>query len=159
MIFELHSVSDETLKRLHADPESVIGLIEEGSSDDRVDLDKAWHAIHFLLAGSADGGAMPAGFLLSGGTEIGDVDVGYGPARGLTPQQTAEVASMLKELPTEALLARYDAAALEAADIYPSIWGRDGDEAREYVEEYYGVLRQFVEGAAARKQGLVLLVA
>ena len=47
---------------------------------DEVDLDKAWHAIHFLLAASAWEGEGLRAFLLVGGKELGDVDVGYGPA-------------------------------------------------------------------------------
>src|SRR5687768_10312786 len=30
----------------------------------QIDLDKAWHGIHFLLTGRADGGDKPANFLL-----------------------------------------------------------------------------------------------
>ena len=45
------------------------------------DLDKAWHGIHYLLTGTAWAGAEPLNFIVCGGTEVGDIDVGYGPAR------------------------------------------------------------------------------
>ena len=37
-------------------------------------LHKAWHAIHFLLTGSADEAPLPEGYLLDGGQELGDAD-------------------------------------------------------------------------------------
>src|SRR5687768_13192892 len=39
-----------------------------------IDLDKAWHGLHFLFTGTAWEGAPPECFLVSGGTEIGQVD-------------------------------------------------------------------------------------
>src|SRR5687767_14577361 len=45
------------------------------------DLDKAWHGIHYLLTGTAAEGGKPLDFLVSGGREVGNVDIGYGPAR------------------------------------------------------------------------------
>jgi len=46
----------------------------------RLDLDKAWGGLHFLLTGTAWEGEPPHSFLLDGDT-VGDIDVGYGPAR------------------------------------------------------------------------------
>lgn len=46
-------------------------------------LDKAWHGIHFLLTGSTWEGEKPLNFLISGGETIGEIEVGYGPARSI----------------------------------------------------------------------------
>jgi hypothetical protein len=55
-------------------------------------------------------------------------------------------------------MARFDPAALSAAEIYPSIWDRapEEDDARGYVEEYYGELRSFVTDAAAEGEALLI---
>src|SRR5688572_8764533 len=37
----------------------------------RCDIHKAWHAIHYVLTGSADGGEPPDCYLLDGGTALG----------------------------------------------------------------------------------------
>jgi hypothetical protein len=78
-IFKL--TGDEQVDALLKSPDSIIALLEEdaGSPDD-LDVDKAWHGIHFLLCGQAWESPFPLGFIL-GGEEVGDVDVGYGPAR------------------------------------------------------------------------------
>lgn len=60
--------------------------------DDRIDLDKTWHALHYLFTGTAWAGDFPACFLVSSGEPVGDVDVGYGPARSFTPAQTKAIA-------------------------------------------------------------------
>src|SRR5262245_9012884 len=59
--------------------------------EDRVlDIDKTWAAIHFLLTGEtpyADEPRTPLGDAVFGGNWLGDVDVGCGPARYLTPAE------------------------------------------------------------------------
>ena len=52
--------------------------------EQRFDLDKAWHGIHFLLTGSAWETTPGAGESVLGGDPVGP-DRGYGPARLLDP--------------------------------------------------------------------------
>ena len=122
-------------------------------------MDKAWHAIHFLLTGTAWGGDPPLNFIAAGGTEIGD-DLGYGPARGLTSAEVRTLASALKALPRDSLLQRFDPAALTAAEIYPDIWDRapEEDDTRGYVAEYYEQLRSFILDAAAAGEALLISI-
>src|SRR5687768_13754481 len=56
-------------------------------------LDKAWHGLHFLFTGTADGGEEPACFLLAGGEDVGDDDDLL--ARLLSPEQVREFAAFL----------------------------------------------------------------
>lgn len=142
------------------DPAEVPDLdLGEGEGEE-ADLDKAWHALHFLLTGSAWEGAWPANFLVRGGTEVGDIDVGYGPARVLTATETREVADHLRGLDAATLRERYDPAALEAAEIYPSIWAHDPEDEGllDYVLENFEVLEDFVRRAAEAGLGLVLWI-
>ncbi|MEO1469034.1 MAG: DUF1877 family protein [Pseudomonadota bacterium] len=89
----------------------------------RLDLDKAWHGVHWLLAGDAETTALPAGVLL-GGREIGE-DIGYGPLRVATPAETQAVADHLVPLDRAALETRLDPAAMAAAELYPGHWTED----------------------------------
>jgi hypothetical protein len=86
-------------------------------------------------------------------------DLGYGPARGLSRDEVRSLAAALKEIPTEALLRRFDPATLMSAEIYPEIWDRPPaeDDTRGYVSEHYAHLRSFVLNAAV--DGDALLVA
>jgi len=118
-------------------------------------LDKAWHAIHFLLAGDAGAGDLPAGYLVHGGQELGEVDLGYGPVRVLTPMQTREFADHVERIGESELEERYDPEALQAADVYPGSWGRDGDEF-QYLWGHFERLQSFLR--EAREEGQALLV-
>src|SRR5215207_4511371 len=94
MIGNIRPASDAEIERLLTNPEEITRFLYGGGSDgrERVDLGKTWHAIHFGLTGSRLGGEAPLNFLVAEGTPIGDVDVGYGPARALTSTQVRALA-------------------------------------------------------------------
>lgn len=162
MIMMFRRLSDADLSRLREEPELVADYVGGEEPDGfgpftDLDVDKAWHAIHFLLTGTAWEGEPPLNFVVTGGTELGD-DLGYGPARGLTSDEVQGVASALKDIPTESLVQRFDPEALESAEIYPDIWDRpqEEDDSRGYVTGYYDELRAFVLEAAAEGQALLV---
>lgn len=165
MITTFRRLSDEDLERLCDEPgvvEDYLGAeepIEGFGPFAELDVDKAWHAIHFMLTGSAWEGDPPLNFIVSGGTEIGE-DMGYGPARGLLNMEVRNVAAALQLLPTAVLMRRFDRAAFAAAEIYPPIWGRslEEDDTRGYVAENYEALRAFVIDAATAGEGLLIAV-
>lgn len=155
MIGNFMQVTPAQLEAMRQDP----SLVEEALYPDRpqeslgIDVDKAWHGIHFLLTGEAWEGAGPAAMAVLGGTEIGD-DVGYGPARYLTPDEVREVAAALAPITAADLGTRFDADALAKADIYPNIWG-EGDEAATYLTEYYDELRSYYLDAASKGNAML----
>lgn len=125
---------------------------------DTIDLDKAWHGIHFLLTGTAWEGEPPLNFLMHGGTVIGEVEVGYGPARGMTAAEVKTVAGALTGIDEAFMRARFDPAQMTQLDIYPGIWDRDPaeDDSFGYCMEYFGAVRTFVMRAAERGAGLII---
>jgi hypothetical protein len=121
-----------------------------------LDLDKAWHGIHYLLTGGEVwGGNGPLADAVLGGQTIGP-DVGYGPARLLLPEQVAAVARALAEVSPETLAVSFDPAAMDQAGVYPQIWD-EGQEALDYLLSYYQRLAAFYERAA--RQGNAVLLA
>jgi hypothetical protein len=165
MIAVFRRLGDGDLARLREEPKLITDYLEEEDAPDGfgpfadLDVDKAWHAIHFLLTGTAWEGAPPLNFIAAGGTEIGD-DLGYGPARGLTSGEVRRLAAALEALPRDSLLQRFDPAALTAAEIYPDIWDRppEEDDTRAYVAEYYEQLRSFIMEAAAASEALLVSI-
>ncbi len=156
MIGNYLRVSEDRLSRLLAHPETVMEVIyrEDGPHDDTLDIDKSWHVIHFLLNGKTWEGQWPWFGAVLGGTEISDEDVGYGPARYLTPSQVQEVSAALQGIDSEALLARRDADAIRAAELYPEGWqGSESDRA--YISSYYELLRTFFKMSAASKCAMI----
>ena len=121
-----------------------------------IDLDKAWHGIHYLLTGDAWGGKPPLGNAVLGGTEVGP-DAGYGPARLVSVEQVAALAEALTPLTPDVFVTRFDAEALTEADIYPQIWD-EGEEVLGYLKTVYGELRDFYIGAAQRKDAVLVEV-
>jgi len=118
------------------------------------DIDKAWHGIHFVLTGTDAEQPLPLGFILNGGTDIGD-DLGYGPARLLTAQQVGEIATALEPFDAAAFAQRVDHKALCEHSIYSMDEDCEEDD-REYLCEFFGELRAFMEAAGERGDGVLV---
>ena len=159
MVACLTSLSSETLGELQKNPDLVEEYLFPDDSDSEppnyIELDKAWHGIHYLLTGQADGGELPQALAVVGGEEFGP-QVGYGPARFLTPPQVQSVAVALAKLSAESLASRFDPSDMEAKQIYPDvIWVRDGQEALDYVLDNYQQLKTFYSDAAERGDAVI----
>jgi len=132
----------------------------ESLSDDcgalRADLDKSWHGLHYLLTGEAASGAPPLGFLLAGGTDVGDVEVGYGPARVFQADETRTILEALSALSDAELRSRFDAQDMMAKKIYPDVWSRSDEDVDGYLMENVSSLRGFLAEAVRRRLGMMI---
>ena len=126
----------------------------------RMDLDKAWHGIHYLLTGTSFKGGFPLNFLVLGGEQLGHVEVGYGPARVFTSAQVREIAAALAPIDETSLRDRFNPDEMMKLAIYPAIWDRDpaDDDTFAYCAEFYSEMKAFVADAAERGVGLVVSV-
>jgi len=124
------------------------------------DLDKAWHGIHYFLTGTAWEGEHPHNFLVSGGTAVGGIDVGYGPARVLTAAETREARDSLRAITDEELKARFNPQDMLAKEIYPGIWTREPeeDDTLGYLMEHVQILRDFLDQAVHQGLGIVVCI-
>ena len=137
-------------------PPAALVLAEgEGLS---TDLDKSWQGIHYLLTGTSWEGDKPLNFLVAGGRSVGDIDVGYGPARVLSSAETRAAHEALAQLTEDDLRVRFNPADMMKKEIYPEIWDRspEEDDTLGYLLEYTRTLRGFLAQAVERKQGLVV---
>ena len=126
--------------------------------DTEVDLDKAWHGIHYLLTGSADSNNTVASKVIMGGQDIGP-DNGYGAAQLLKPAEVKAIAKLLEATTPEVLRQRYKPQEMTRAQIYPGvIWERDGDKALDYVLKDYEMLVAFYKRAAERGQAVIHVI-
>lgn len=128
-----------------------------GPADDpgTLELDKSWHVLHYLFTGSAWEGAMPAATLLTGGHEAGP-DLGYGPARIISPADTAAFAGFLAKQTVDGLRARIDAARMGSLDIYCAGDDDASEEIEEDLQHYFPLLQHHVAAAAQRGHGLIV---
>jgi hypothetical protein len=190
MVGTFRAVSDEDIEALHERPARVTKLLydedppadssggllsifrrggkapaepdtwEPSSSNEELYVDKAWAGIHYLLTGTAWEGDPPLNFIL-GGTEIGNVDVGYGPARALTSDEVRGLAEALDALPPDELRQRFDPTQMMELRVYPEIWDRDPeeDDTLGYLIGHYTDLRNFVRHTADSGFGLIVYIA
>jgi hypothetical protein len=130
------------------------------SDGEELDLNRSWHGIHFLLTGTAYEGEPPLDFIVRGGAEIDDVEVGMGPARALRSEEVRAVADAIEGLPPEELRQRFDPERMLEEGIYPDIWDRDPaeDDTLGYLIEHYADLRAFVRRAADRGDGMIVVI-
>jgi Domain of unknown function (DUF1877) len=121
---------------------------------DRLDLDKAWHGVHYLLCGAVEPGDSLLGQAVLGGTEIGEDFSGYGPARYFTVARVAELAAALRQPQTEAeVVARYDPQRMSQLQIYPFGW--EEEDNRDWLLDGFRDLRAFYADAAANRRAVV----
>ncbi len=139
-----------------AHEETAVEPIQFETGDD-ICLDKAWHGLHYLLTQSDWEGDPPEAFLLNWGTEIGTIDVGYGPARAFRATETNEIHKCLAQLDTQTLRVRFNPSKMMELDIYPTIWDRDPneDDTLGYVMDAFERLRVFVGKTCQLKYGMV----
>ncbi len=119
--------------------------------EDGLSLEKSWHSLHYLLTGTAKEALPPLGNAILGGAAIGN-DVGYGPARFLTPEQVREVATALSGFNTEHLVARFDT--MPSGEIYAP-----ADESEfEDIKHYFGQLIRYYADATAAGNAMLLWI-
>ena len=139
------------------DPESVD---DDWSPDpDRsIDIEKAWHGLHFLLTGTADEGEEPACYLLRGGEDLDD----EGVARALRPGQVRRFSQYLSTLDADGLARRYDPERMTRLGIYPdAVWKRKvepDDSPLEWLIQCFEEVRRFVDKAAAAGDCVIITV-
>ena len=164
MIGNFLLVEDTAIDDLLRAPERIHDLLDERVYEvdtvvDHVDVDKTWHALHFLLTGTAWEGEAPLNFIAVGGEAIGDEDVGYGPARALRSREVATLATALTTITPRTLIERYDGPEMDRLEIYPEGWSRydpvSGDDFDYYVGAYEALVA-LVQNGAASKRGMLI---
>lgn len=158
LILKVVSPNDYDAEETRTPEEADLTLSEERGEGKTWDLDKSWHAIHFMLTGSPNGGNPPLNFLLAEGGEIGKVEVGYGPARGLNSREVDDISKSLSPITTEKFMENYDSEKMSLENIYPEIWDRkkEEDSNRAYIRENFEQLKRYIQEASLRKLGLII---
>ncbi len=114
---------------------------DDGSPPRATDTDKAWAGLQFLMSG-----LRPPVDMICGGKQLTDEVWAYDAPRLLDPGQVAAAADFLAQTPFDRLAERYDAAALNAAEVYPEGWDEEGSEL-DYLASHYDSLTAFFAGA------------
>ncbi len=120
-------------------------------------LDKTWHALHYLFTGHADASAAPGDSLLSG-EPMGE-DVSYGSPRMLDSAAVRFFADFLAPLEGERLAERLDLVRMGGLRIYPigdDLGPGEAEAWRQSVLIVFARLKPYVAAAAERGDGLLV---
>ena len=123
----------------------------------RETLGEYWHGIHYLMCGQVWSGHFPDAFLIDGGSYVGDVDVGYGPARVFESCEVKHITQTVVNKTAAELVRNFDANQMLDEDIYPQIWdGNDGTLALDACLNRFKAMQHFMHHAAKNNLGLTL---
>jgi len=151
MVWVAALADDERVRFLRNEPDAVYDFVtsEEALEDGhRIDLDKEWHATHFLLTGSAEATADPLSLILGPFATLGP-DHGYGPAWFVPASAIKACDEALDALDDAVLAQRYDPQAMNRAYVYlADVFVDDGDEGLAYLRSRVEQLREFVRTGA-----------
>lgn len=116
---------------------------EEG----RIDLDKAWHAISYLVTGDPDDD------FLKGGVQLPEVSE---HCEAHSPASIRELSAQLRAASVEPLLSGFNAEKFNNNEIYPGEWDEHGAQyIRPYLERFVGLVHR----AADEGKGLLVVLA
>ncbi len=156
MIFEMFAIPNERAQEVLATPTKIHELLESlDDSSEVLSLEKSWHGLHYILTGDPVQGD-PFNFLLVGGDEVGDEDIGYGPARIFDPTSVANIDNALTKFSETDLDVRFDPAAMSVPQIYPDIWHEPRDSLRSEYAGYLETLKAYVHRTAELGRALLI---
>ncbi len=158
-------LSLDKLLQISNDMEWFDDLYSDDYRSKKIDIDKSWHAIHFLLTGtSLEGkGESPARWVVFGdhfsivvenGDECDPFTYMY-----LLPDQVKAVANFLTPITREILREKFDPSQLSKNSIYPIIWKRDGYESFNYIANNFEKLVKFYQTAAKEDECVIAYLA
>lgn len=119
-----------------------------------VDLDKTWHALHFLLSGTAGEGSDPSQFLLSG-TQIAETS---DHCRFHPHAAVISFSRVLDAVDDTELVGRLDRRRMRELDIYPGHWGEDEAFDRRFLLQHLTPLRAFIARHASEGHAVLVTI-
>ncbi len=129
--------------------------------DNVVDIDKAWHAIHFTLTGELGGrdDNDPLSMVVLGGIPINNEDLGCGPLTYYTKEEVSISNEELKKLNEEEFRSRFSLEAMVEEGIYPVVCGQDTEEEFfNYIWENFKVVKCIFNKASEEGKCIVFLL-
>jgi hypothetical protein len=135
---------------LASDPHKLLDFAFPAGEPETLLLRKAWHGVHWLVNGTAQGGDPPLGELIAGGTSIGP-DLGYGPATILSAEKVAVLSKALDALPVTLVKSRFN---LEEA-LDESVYAVQENADSEWLAEAYAELSALYDFAARNHRAVL----
>ena len=130
---------------------------EEGEFTE--DIDKAWHAIHYMLTEDLADGEAPYGYVIPLVTEllIEGIESDYGVF--LLDAEKAEIAyDCIKDMTEAEFREKYDFDEMAEAGVYPIMEDEDKDEFLDYVCLHFKSLKEFYKLAVEKELNVIFYI-
>lgn len=126
--------------------------------ENRLDIDKAWQGIGFVLTGELAGGQPPLGHLVpTQGDRV--LDFGDYGAFYLKPEEVAEVVQAISGITEDDFRERFNRNSPLEHEIYPVTEGEDAEEFLIYLYSHFTELAAYFRQAAGLGQGMLFYIA
>ena len=124
---------------------------------EEIDLDKAWHVLHFLLTGSNTDEPHPLNLIGHDWPPLANVNNGLGPPMAVSSAALREFHAAFDRVSDDEIMQRWDADQIREADLYiGDVLADEGEEGQEYVLEYLVRFRKFVTDCVQGADGTVV---
>ena len=159
MIGNLLRVTNTELEEYLKDSSILESRIYDDESEEedpsRVDIDKSWEGILFLLTGkdSETNDHPLARILFSGQIIDEDQDLGYGPGHYLTSVKVKELTGQISKISAEELAKNYDPKRMNELGIYPNAW--KDDDMVDYLTDYFKTIQDFYAEASKNDEAII----
>jgi Domain of unknown function (DUF1877) len=147
------AISQDELDALYDEPSEIAAVLDGEYAAQIIDIDKAWHGIHFMLTEN-NPASSPLAHAVLGNKKIGEEDVGYGPAQGIAAGSVKQIADTLNGVSEQAFRAMFDVKAMTNSEIYPDIWD-EGEESLSFLLAHFKVLQGFYADAAKAGKAVI----
>lgn len=136
-------------------------IFSKENKDSLMSVDKAWHAIHYILTGEV--WEVPEDNILAnlvlGGEPVNDEDTGYGPVRFLDKEIVTQIADAVDVWDETAFRDKFDIKDMAEKQVYPVMDDEDGEIFFRYVWESFAALKQFFKETAQKGLNMLLFLA
>lgn len=157
MIGNFKQISSSQLEELKNGSSNMEDLIYPDTDEplkEHLDVEKAWHGIHFLLTGEVLDKKGILGNVIMGGNEIGE-DFGYGPARYLNPLEVKETSDALALIQESDLKTKFNPSEFTQKEIYP-FSAECSIEDLEYILSHFRKLKEFYKNCAENGKAMLI---
>ncbi len=161
MVLCLREASIQTLELLQSDENAANKYLFDQEAFERneiVDFDKAWNVLHLMLCGNENESDDPLSLIIHDPERLGS-DIGYGGPWVIPAERMSRFNDALMSLSDDALMARFDPAALSKSEAYlAQSLAEDGPEALEYVMQSVPALRALTQRCADNASAAVAII-
>ncbi|MRJ07854.1 DUF1877 family protein [Ornithobacterium rhinotracheale] len=159
--YYLLNKEDELLNLSSKGEEELLDYIDENlsESEDLVDIDKMWDALHFVFTGSECGIDLENPLSIAVAGEI-ELEISDGLVALVSKEKIPQVVKALSEFDMPKALENFSMQKCKEAELYPDIW--DYDDELEVIKEelqvaYDELLALYQKAEEQRKSVLVTI--